>query len=538
MYSTVARKLLVSGLILSSNVLIGQSAQADVTDFSVTKEIHYEQTSSLPPSTILTHRFAMYLDTSDPSDATSVTVNGDAAIEIGPAAWDYIQDFPDLASLNAAFPASTPYTVAVSGGIIGSLSETVNLPLPQVFPTAPALTPASFDSAQLAPADQDLVIDLLPPDANTNAAFIELYNAKTGDEVVDDDMVLGMPYTVSAGLLESDTQYVMALVYANGAFSEGTPGGFGIDTEIATGYVAITLIEFTTGDGDGEIEFDAGVIKVAGYIQDAPDTQPTTADAWSFEAFYDSGVGAMTMGTVLGGAAPAPMFEYSPGSWDADGPEFTYPTKTQLDADYPSSHLYTMDISGGFLGVRSQPFFIGPDSYPSAPYLVGSSFSDLQGMDASQDLVVSWNAPSAGVNLIGIAIDRTSDLSKVFEAVVSPSAGTSITIPGGMLEAGEDYEFILTFGDLDETNGDGAPGFDTDTILLAGFLSDTIVEFSTQASACTSDLNGDGSLDFFDVSAFLVAFGNNDLVADFNGDGLLDFFDVSAFLIAFGAGCP
>jgi len=57
-------------------------------------------------------------------------------------------------------------------------------------------------------------------------------------------------------------------------------------------------------------------------------------------------------------------------------------------------------------------------------------------------------------------------------------------------------------------------------------------------TSCLADLTGDGSLDFFDVSAFLAAFGSGDLDADFTGDGVLDFFDVSAFLTLFGLGCP
>lgn len=55
---------------------------------------------------------------------------------------------------------------------------------------------------------------------------------------------------------------------------------------------------------------------------------------------------------------------------------------------------------------------------------------------------------------------------------------------------------------------------------------------------CDPDINGDGSLDFFDISAFLGAFGSGDPIADYNGDGSLDFFDISAFLSAFSAGCP
>ena len=55
---------------------------------------------------------------------------------------------------------------------------------------------------------------------------------------------------------------------------------------------------------------------------------------------------------------------------------------------------------------------------------------------------------------------------------------------------------------------------------------------------CVPDLNGDGVLDFFDVSAFINGFSSQDPSADLNGDGNFDFFDVSAFINAFATGCP
>lgn len=61
---------------------------------------------------------------------------------------------------------------------------------------------------------------------------------------------------------------------------------------------------------------------------------------------------------------------------------------------------------------------------------------------------------------------------------------------------------------------------------------------SEAASVCEADLTGDGVLNFFDVSAFLAAYGDQDPVADFSGDGLFNFFDVSSFLAAFSTGCP
>ncbi len=58
------------------------------------------------------------------------------------------------------------------------------------------------------------------------------------------------------------------------------------------------------------------------------------------------------------------------------------------------------------------------------------------------------------------------------------------------------------------------------------------------SGSCAADLDGDGALTFFDISAFLNAFNTQDPIADFDGDGNYTFFDVSGFLNAYNAGCP
>lgn len=60
--------------------------------------------------------------------------------------------------------------------------------------------------------------------------------------------------------------------------------------------------------------------------------------------------------------------------------------------------------------------------------------------------------------------------------------------------------------------------------------------FTVEACSPLADLTGDGTVDFFDVSAFLSAFNSQLPLADFNGDGAYDFFDVSVFLQAFNSG--
>jgi beta-glucanase (GH16 family) len=91
------------------------------------------------------------------------------------------------------------------------------------------------------------------------------------------------------------------------------------------------------------------------------------------------------------------------------------------------------------------------------------------------------------------------------------------TIPAGSVEARVTLLFRQT-----AANQSGAVFVDS-------------VAFNT--APCPADINGDGSLDFFDVSAFLSAFNAQSPNADLNFDGAFDFFDVSLFLANYYAGC-
>ncbi len=74
---------------------------------------------------------------------------------------------------------------------------------------------------------------------------------------------------------------------------------------------------------------------------------------------------------------------------------------------------------------------------------------------------------------------------------------------------------------------------------LTGIVDLGAAEFQgTTPSDCPPDINEDGTLNFFDISAFLTAFNAQDPIADFNDDGTFNFFDISAFLAAFSTGCP
>ena len=55
---------------------------------------------------------------------------------------------------------------------------------------------------------------------------------------------------------------------------------------------------------------------------------------------------------------------------------------------------------------------------------------------------------------------------------------------------------------------------------------------------CDADINGDGELDFVDISEFVIGYGNQDPVSDLNGDSEWDFADISLFIDSYSSGCP
>ncbi|PCI09810.1 hypothetical protein COB72_05480 [bacterium] len=120
-------------------------------------------------------------------------------------------------------------------------------------------------------------------------------------------------------------------------------------------------------------------------------------------------------------------------------------------------------------------------------------------------------------------------------AAAGPSGGAfeivSYTIDAGGTSSttGGSYELAGTIGQPDA----GVEMTGGSFSLTGGFWAGV-----STTPACDADLNGDGFLNFFDISAFLGFFSAMDPVADFNGDGFFNFFDISAFLVAFSAGCP
>ncbi len=110
------------------------------------------------------------------------------------------------------------------------------------------------------------------------------------------------------------------------------------------------------------------------------------------------------------------------------------------------------------------------------------------------------------------------------------------------------YVFKTSFGD-GWSHQVGTDGFNDNALPLAFnttaqnqlvrlFVDLRAQQLEAWVNPCRPDLNGDGVLNFFDVSLFIQLYSDQDPIADFTGDGVWNFFDVSAFIGAYSAGCP
>ena len=160
----------------------------------------------------------------------------------------------------------------------------------------------------------------------------------------------------------------------------------------------------------------------------------------------------------------------------------------------------------------------------------------LDGGDAAADIVFYNNADgSTGAPMDVKLISSNGDVSSLFtdfSSITSVGAGSSETI-GAVLSDDTEGTFASTFT-FESVNAESLFGTaGSGTTLVVNLLGEV------GSGVCVPDFAEPfGQLNFLDVSAFLNAFGNQDLAADLDNSGSLNFLDVSAFLSAYGDGCP
>jgi hypothetical protein len=129
--------------------------------------------------------------------------------------------------------------------------------------------------------------------------------------------------------------------------------------------------------------------------------------------------------------------------------------------------------------------------------------------------------------LLNLAVENSSEGTTNLSFVVDRDIET------------ESNPYSVLSGRLNNNEGDDLAVLTETTsgIPLTG-KSDLGSVYFDQSSSCRADVNGDGQLNFLDISQFLQGYGAQSQSSDWNADGLFNFLDISGFLNSYSIGCP
>lgn len=145
------------------------------------------------------------------------------------------------------------------------------------------------------------------------------------------------------------------------------------------------------------------------------------------------------------------------------------------------TYTYTGNYGGGGSDTASLSYTAN-DFNSSAPYLLGSEYSELQGLNSSQSFTFSWNPFTAGATaqegsfIFFTIFDETTDTQAYTAGFLTPST-TSVTVPGGTLVPGNLYDYEIDYSNRDGNSSDGSGS--TEYIPELGFDVRTDGTFTT-----------------------------------------------------------
>jgi hypothetical protein len=195
---------------------------------------------------------------------------------------------------------------------------------------------------------------------------------------------------------------------------------------------------------------------------------------------FSVGAGDFAAGTLTypGPGSPVPLTLTSPTTLLFQTP--TLASQAAMDAAFPFG-TYQFDATGGTMGPATATIGYTADFYPqSLPFLDGTNFSDLQGMNAAAPFAFDFSPfiTGGGVSesFIFFTLFDVNTSSFVFNSGFLPASTTGLVLPANTLQAGHAYSYELDFSNRLLVPDPGA-------VFLGqlGFDSRTTGRFSTTA---------------------------------------------------------
>ncbi len=214
------------------------------------------------------------------------------------------------------------------------------------------------------------------------------------------------------------------------------------------------------------------------------DSQPGAPSSYLFTAR----VFANTANEVMNGTVDTPSntsHALSPsGAFASVFADGSHGSLASLTGAYgPGTYDFNL-TDGPHAGETDSVVFGNPGWADSTPYLTGTTYSDLQGMDVTQAFNITWNT----WNSTGDATSRQTYFylfdvtanANVYGNQGNPNSFTGITINPNTLIAGHTYRYSLNFGALtqSQSQGDFNPSFATASMYVTtdGFFTTAVPE--------------------------------------------------------------
>lgn len=297
--------------------------------------------------------------------------------------------------------------------------------------------------------------------------------------------------------------------------------------------------------GDGVEGFAAIIAWWDGYLPVAPNLNSTAVPAFAlFLPFLPGNSPNLTAGVVL-------------YTLDIDlAADLTSSAIFELgdtDSDLNGADQHNAGIAGPMGPDADSDGFVDGDANENGLADVGYSFQFIQPGTIDTDSADSDSDSTTGIDGVGTAPQITGVLfgypnpgEAVFDSSDSdwdwvagaapavPTADVMIVFNNDPLST--DILLLAFNGGFGFTCGDPMNSDPSDDAPAAFFHQLNLGPGG--AAACLPDLDGNGSLNFGDVTTFLTLYGQGDLAVDFDPNGTLNFGDVTAFLTIYAQGCP
>lgn len=333
----------------------------------INKSASYTQTSNnSAPATPDSWDAWCWVGTRNPGDARSVSISGGgisgsaAFSEEDPGDWTYDRNYPSSASLNSEFPDNQTYTIILSGGALGTLSQSLDIGS-QAFPIAPYLTGTNFTDIQSVDPTAGTNLQWNGSGAYSMQLFVSSLRDEEGDELFDSGILSGgetsqllAPGTLPAG--STSYGYLEFAVQPASSFGRGGFGTFGfsgrqsalndfvITTQSAATVISNTISNAGLGGSDAALlaaPNDDGVPNLIKYAFNMDLTAPDN------NSMSSGGNGGLPVGNLAENEAGEPVLRVEYVRRKGSGLVYSAVKSSTLGTFTPMVGQVTVETIGG-----------------------------------------------------------------------------------------------------------------------------------------------------------------------------------------------